>query len=703
MVHLAHQFISDAVSYSQFENIAFLTIQNLPVNGLGDTVRQGLYSGLEQAKNDPEIQTIVICGEGKMFSGGADIRQFNTPKANAKPMLRDVIKKISQSVKPVIAAIHGAALGGGLELALGCHYRIASSDTKLGLPEVNLGLLPGGGGTQRLPRLIGVEAAARMIVNATMIKSQKALELGLIDQVVSIDILDAAIDFAKKRLAKGDQKHPVIEHLPLNRSEAQIETVRNELNPKARNARAQRAALDCVAHAGTVDFEQGLDYERARFEELVKGIESHSLRHIFFAEKQALKVKDLTDEIKAFSITSVGVIGAGTMGTGIAMAFANAGIPVTLCEVNQTALDRGLATIRKNYEATGAKGKISPEEIERRIASISSSTNLASIAQVDLVIEAVFEDMEVKKKLFVELDHICKSGAILASNTSRLDVNEIASVTSRPQDVIGLHFFSPANVMRLLEVVRGSKTSLEVIATCMSMAQKIGKTPVLVGVCEGFVGNRMLTPYWREAWFLLEEGATPNQIDHALTDFGMAMGPLRMADLAGLDINWVTRKRLAPTRRPDLRYSKVADRICEAGRFGQKTGAGFYKYSPGSRLPEPDPVVDEMIKECALEAGITRRSITDAEIVERCMLALINEACWILQEGIAQRSSDVDVVYVNGYGFPAWRGGPLFYAETLGWKNVYEKLLKLRVAQGDHWAISPYLIAKAEGIASAST
>ena len=330
MVHLAHQSISDSVSYSQFENIAFLTIQNPPVNGLGDTVREGLYSGLERAQNDSEIQAIVICGEGKMFSGGADIRQFNTPKANAKPMLRDVIKKISQSVKPVIAAIHGAALGGGLELALGCHYRIASSDAKLGLPEVNLGLLPGGGGTQRLPRLIGVEPAARMIVNAAMINSQKTLELGLIDQVVSIDILDAAIDFAKKRLVQGDQKHPVIEHLPLSPSEAQIETIRNELNPKARNARAQRAALDCVAHAGTGDFEQGLDYERARFEELVKGIESHSLRHIFFAEKQALKVKDLTDEVKAFSITTVGVIGAGTMGTGIAMAYANAGIPVTL-------------------------------------------------------------------------------------------------------------------------------------------------------------------------------------------------------------------------------------------------------------------------------------------------------------------------------------------------------------------------------------
>jgi len=688
MIQPVFQPCSDTVSYAQVEHIAMLRIDNPPVNGLGDTVRAGLYQGVERAQSDSSIKAIVIFGSGKMFSGGADIRQFNTPKANAKPMLRQVIRKITEMTKPVIAAIHGTALGGGLELALGCHYRVATDEAKLGLPEVNLGLLPGGGGTQRLPRLIGVEAAAKMILNASVVKGQRALDLGLIDAVIKGDLIDGAIDFAKGIVAKGEITHPVIDQRHLVRSESTIAAIRDSLNKKARNARAQSAALDCVAYAGQGDIEAGLDYERSRFEELVSGPESKSLRHIFFAEKQALKVDNLPPEVQASDIRSVGIIGAGTMGSGIAMAFANAGFTVTLCELNQAALNRGMAAIRKNYDITAAKGKLTQQDIQKRLDCIKTSTDMEALSGADLVIEAVFEDMAVKKSVFTELDRVCKQGAILASNTSRLDVNEIAAVTRRPQDVIGLHFFSPANVMKLLEVVRGDKTSNEVIATCMSMAQKIGKTPVLVGVCEGFVGNRMLTPYWREAWFLLEEGASPQQIDSALTRFGMAMGPLAMADLAGLDINWATRKRLAPTRRADLRYSKVADRICEAGRFGQKTGAGFYKYEQGSRTPQPDPAVDDIIKACANEAGITRRSISDDEIVERCMLALINEACWILQEGIAQRASDIDVVYVNGYGFPAWRGGPLFYAETIGWGVVLDKIKQLERAQGGHWTVS---------------
>lgn len=698
MNHPTFHPYSETIGYGQIDHVAFLLIDNPPVNGLGDTVRAGLFKALEKAESDPEIRAIVITGKGKMFSGGADIRQFNTPKANAKPMLREVIRKITQLTKPVIAAIHGTALGGGLELALGCHYRIATPDTKLGLPEVNLGLLPGGGGTQRLPRLVGVEAAARMIVNASIVKAQDAVSKGLIDGLIEGELLDASFAFAQKIIEKSLKHHPVVDEKPLARSNASIASVKASLNPKARNARAQLAALDCVAYAGEGAIDDGLDYERARFEELVLGPESKSLRHIFFSEKQALKIDRLPEDIAASTISTVGIIGAGTMGTGIAMAFANAGIAVQLCEMNQTALDRGMALIQKNYDITKAKGKLTEQDIDKRMSRISTSTSLSSIADSDLVIEAVFEDMAVKKALFTELDRICKSGAILATNTSRLDVNEIVSMTKRPEDVIGLHFFSPANVMKLLEVVRGEKTSAQVIATCMSMAQKIGKTPVLVGVCEGFVGNRMLTPYWREAWFLLEEGASPQQVDRALTNFGMAMGPLSMADLAGLDINWVTRKRLAPTRRRDLRYSNVTDRVCEAGRFGQKTGAGFYQYAAGSRTPQPDPLVDEIIKSCADEAGIVRRTVNDEEIVERCMLALINEACWILHEGIAQRSSDIDVVYVNGYGFPAWRGGPLFYAETLGWKNVYEKLLTLNNTQGEHWMISPYLVARANGI-----
>ena len=687
---------SESVGYGQIGSIAFLVMNNPPVNGLGDTVRSGLYRGLEQAQSDSGVEAIVICGDGKMFSGGADIRQFNTPKAHARPMLREVIKKITQSTKPVIAAIHGTALGGGLELALGCHYRIATPDAKLGLPEVNLGLLPGGGGTQRLPRLIGTETAAKMIVNATIIKGEDSIHIGLVSELIQGNLIDASIRFAQKIISTSSISHPVIEQISLICSDEIIAAVKKSLSPKARNARAQLAALECVAHACLNNFEEGLDYERSRFEELLSGTESKALRHIFFAEKQALKIEGLQNDTKVTDIHSVAVIGAGTMGAGIAMAFANAGIPVTLFEMNPQALERGLAAIRKNYDITAAKGKITPQEIAQRMSRISISTTLTSIAEADLVIEAVFEDMAIKKSLFTELDQICKPGAILATNTSRLNINEIASVTNRPQDVIGLHFFSPANVMKLLEVVRGDGTSPTVIATCMAMAQKIGKTPVLVGVCEGFVGNRMLTPYWREAWFLLEEGASPEQIDRALTSFGMAMGPLAMADLAGLDINGVTRKRLAPTRRKDLRYSNVADRICEAGRFGQKTGAGFYKYTEQSRVPLPDLAVDEIIEACAQEAGITRRIVHDEEIVERCMLALINEACWILEEGIAQRASDVDVVYVNGYGFPAWRGGPLFYAETIGWKNVYEKVLNLKNLHGEHWTLSPYLISKSQ-------
>lgn len=696
MIQPVFQACSETIEYGQVDQVAFLFINNPPVNGLGDTVRAGLFRGLDLAQSDPAIKAIVIAGKGKMFSGGADIRQFNTPKATAKPMLREVIRKITELNKPVIAAIHGTALGGGLELALGCHYRVATADTKLGLPEVNLGLLPGGGGTQRLPRLVGVETAAKMILNASVADGKKALELRLIDELFEGDLIAASLAFAQKLIAKGDVNHPVIDQKQVVQSDDVIASIKSGLNPKARNARAQLAALSCVAFAGTGSIEDGLDFERARFQELVQGPESKSLRHIFFAEKQALKIDDFPEGIQTKPIHIVGIIGAGTMGSGIAMAFINAGYTVKLCEMSQAALDKGIAAIQKNYDITKTKGKLTDQEIAKRMERISTSTDLSVLADVDLVIEAVFEDMAVKKSVFTELDRICKQGAILATNTSRLNVNEIASVTNRPEDVIGLHFFSPANVMKLLEIVRGSKTSHQVIATCMSVGQKIGKTPVLVGVCEGFVGNRMLTPYWRETWFLLEEGATPQQIDRALTNFGMAMGPLAMGDLAGLDINWATRKRLAPTRDPALRYSKVADRICEAGRFGQKNGAGFYRYEPGSRTPLPDPSVDQIIKDCADEAGITRRTISDEEIVERCMLALINEACWILQEGIAQRASDIDVVYVNGYGFPAWRGGPLFYAETIGWGAVLEKIQHLQRIQGKQWNISPDLIARAQ-------
>lgn len=672
--------VSSTVRYALHGRIAVMYLDNPPVNGLGDSVRGGLHAGLARARADAGVDAIVIAGAGKAFCGGADIRQFNTPAAVAKPMLREVIAAIEASDKPVVAAIHGFALGGGLELALGCHYRVAQAEARLGLPEVNLGLVPGGGGTQRLPRLIGVAPALRMIQTGTPVDAAAALKSGLLDAVTEGDLMDLALSYARDRAA--DATHPVAGQRAVDGHGVDFAAARAALNPKARNALAQRAATDCVEAATRLPIEAGLDEERRQFDLLVAGDASKALRHLFFAEKEAPRV---AGGGHAATVRQVAILGAGTMGGGIAMAFSNAGYAVTLYERDPAALDRGLALIRKNYDITAAKGKLDADGVAARMARIAPSLDIRDLAQADLVIEAVFEDMAVKQAVFRELDAVCKPGAILATNTSRLNIDEIAASTARPEAVIGLHFFSPANVMKLLEVVRGARTSADVIATCMAAAQKIGKIPVLVGVCEGFVGNRMLTGYWREAGFLLEEGASPQQIDGALTRFGMAMGPLAMADLAGMDINWATRKRLAPTRPAHLRYSKVADRICEQGRFGQKTRAGYYRYEPGSREPLPDPVVDAIIEGCAREAGIVRRAISDEEIVERCMLALVNEGAQIIDEGIAQRASDVDVVYVHGYGFPGARGGPMFYAQTLGLAATLARIRALREVHGDHW------------------
>ena len=683
--------LTDTVLYEERGGVALITIANPPVNGLGDTVRRGLAEGMARAAASAAVRAVVLQGAGKLFCGGADIRQFNTPAATAQPMLRAVNRTIERSAKPVVACIHGVALGGGLELALACHYRIADAAAQLGLPEVNLGLVPGGGGTQRLPRLIGAPAALKLITTGKPVDARKALSLGLVDAVIDGEREAAVIAFA---LDKADSTaYPVLaDKPPAAMSAAEMKAQREALNPKARNAIAQRTAVDCVQAATELDFEAGLDRERALFDGLVAGQPSKALRHLFFAEKDAAKFSSTA----ARAIRSVAVLGAGTMGGGIAMAFANAGYGVVLCEREQAALVRGMALVRRNYEISAAKGVLSAAEVEARLARIQPTLDMAAFADADLVIEAVFEDMEVKRAVFAQLDRICKSGAILATNTSRLNIDEIAAVTGRPQDVIGLHFFSPAHVMKLLEVVRGARTSDEVIAGCMRMAAAIAKIPVLVGVCEGFVGNRMLTGYWREAGFLLEEGATPAQIDTAMQGFGFAMGPLAMADLAGMDINWATRKRLAPTRPKHLRYSQVADRICEQGRFGQKTGAGYYRYEAGSRTPMPDPVVDAIIADCAREAGITRRAISDEEIAERCVLALVNEGARIVAEGIAQRASDVDVVYVNGYGFPAWRGGPMFHARSLGWKQVLEKLQALHAQHGEHWVPAPWIVKQAQ-------
>ncbi|UBM08453.1 3-hydroxyacyl-CoA dehydrogenase NAD-binding domain-containing protein [Cupriavidus metallidurans] len=691
--------LSSTVSWQQQGDIAVLWLDNPPVNGLGDSTRAGLHAGITRALQDATVAGVVLAGAGKAFCGGADIRQFNTPAATARPLTRDVLALIESASKPVVAAIHGVALGGGLELAMGCHYRVVASDASLGLPEVNLGLVPGGGGTQRLPRLVGVEQALDMVQQGASVSGEAAARIGLADAVADArpsgtrdagPVVALAIDFCRSAAARA-VAHPVASALAVKASgDVDFGARIAAINGKARNALAQNACIRCVEAATQLPIADGLAFERAQFEALVAGNESKALRHIFFAEREAPKFAEGKGQALR-PIERVAVIGSGTMGVGIAMSFVNAGIPVMLIEREQAALDRGMALIRRNYEITAAKGKLAPQQIDACMGRMTPTLAFEAVADADLVVEAVFEDMAVKQAIFERLDALCKPSAILATNTSRLNIDTIAASTKRPGDVIGLHFFSPANVMKLLEVVRGQATRADVIASCMAMAQRIRKIPVLVRVCEGFVGNRMLTPYWREAGFLLEEGASPLQVDRALTQFGMAMGPLTMADLAGMDINWATRKRLAPTRPAHLRYSAVADRICELGRFGQKTNGGYYRYEPGSRTPIPDPQIDALIEECAREAGITRRPVADEEIVERCMLALINEGARILDEGIAQRASDIDVVYVHGYGFPAWRGGPMFYAETLGLAHVLARIRALQDVHGAHWEPAPLL------------
>ncbi len=678
-------------SVALHDGVAVLLIDNPPVNGLGHAQRSVLAEELERAWADPQVRAIVVAGAGKLFCGGADIKAFNTPASRAEPSSRTLVKQIEASAKPVIAAIHGNALGLGLEFAMGCHYRLAQRGAKLGLPEVKLGLLPGGGGTQRLPRLVGVEAAVEMIVSGAPVGAERALALGLVDEVTEGDLLPAAIDFAQRMAARTT--HPVVSRRQAT-PPADAGWFDSQRARLARSHRGQPAPLECLAcveAAVTQPFDEGLAFERARFDVLVNGNESKALRHLFLAERAAAKIADLPGDTPQRPIARVAIVGAGTMGSGIAMGFASAGLPVTLIETGQEALDRGLGHIRRNYAGTVAKGKLAQAEADARIARITPTLDLAQVADADLVIEAVFEDMEVKQSLFRRLDALCKPTAILATNTSRLDVNAIAASTSRPASVIGLHFFSPAHVMRLLEVVRGRETAPDVIATSMAAGRRIGKLPVLVGVCDGFVGNRMVAQYAREAEFLLEEGATPAQVDGALQRFGLAMGRFAMSDLAGLDISWASRKRAAPTRPAHLRYSKVADRLCEMGRFGQKAGAGFYRYEPGSRTPQPDPVVQQIIETCAAEAGITRRTISDEEIVERTIYALINEGAKVLEDGIAQRASDIDLIYVNGYGFPAWRGGPLFHADTIGLDKVHARVCEFHRQHGAFWTPAPLL------------
>jgi 3-hydroxyacyl-CoA dehydrogenase len=663
-------------SYRQDGEIAVITMDNPPVNGLGFDLRSGIDAGVRKALADPAVKAIVLTGTARAFSGGADIREFNTPKSFASPNLGELISLIEGADKPVVAAVAGLALGGGNELALGCHYRVCAPGTMIGLPEVNLGLLPGAGGTQRLPRLIGAAKALDMIVSGNPIRSEEAFKLGYCSKLIEGDLVAGAVAFAREIVAQGAARPKIRDRsvdpasMP-GGADAFFAQAREHVAKTYRGFPAPMKNLECVEAAVKKPFDEGMKVERTLFEELLNGTESKAMRHAFFAERAAAKIPDVPEDTPTRPVKTAAVIGAGTMGGGITMNFLNAGIPVVLLETKQEALDRGIATIRKNYEGTAKKGRMTQEQVEQRMAMIRPTLSYADLANADIVVEAVFEDMAVKKTVFETLDATMKQGAILATNTSTLDVDRIAAFTKRPQDVIGTHFFSPANVMRLLEIVRGQATAKDVLATTMNLSKKIRKVGVVSGVCDGFIGNRMIEQYSRQAGFLLEEGCTPQQVDGAIERWGFAMGPFRMGDLAGNDVGWYIRKRRYQEK-PDLRYSKTADLLCEMGRFGQKTSAGWYDYKPGDRTAHPSPVVEEMLVKERQRLGVTPRQVSDEEIVHRLLFAMVNEAAYILEEGIAMRASDIDIIYLTGYGFPRYRGGPMFYADTVGLPKVVE-------------------------------
>jgi 3-hydroxyacyl-CoA dehydrogenase len=657
-------------TYETRGEIAVIRMDSPPVNGLGLELRKGIAAGLAKAAADPQIKAVVLTGTDRAFSGGADIREFNSPKMLASPNLHEIIDTLDAGAKPVVAAIAGVALGGGLELALGCHYRIARGDAQIALPEVKLGLLPGGGGTQRLPRVVGVQTALDMIISGAMLPAAKLAQTKLFDAVVDGDVLDAALAFARTVVKPRRVRDTRVE---LPDAVAFFAAAREKVTKAAGPLPAPIKCLECVEAAATLPFEEGMKVEQAGFMFLMNGPESRALRHAFFGERACMKIPDVPEDTPLRPIKSAAVIGAGTMGGGIAMNFANAGIPVHLLELKQDALDKGLSIIRRNYENQVKKGKLTQDKFDQRMALIRPTLSYGDLAQDDIVIEAVFEDMQVKQKVFEQLDAVMKPGAILASNTSTLDLNQIAAFTRRPVDVVGLHFFSPANVMRLLEVVRGEKTAKDVLATVMKLAKTIRKLPVVAGVCDGFIGNRMIGKYAVEALRLLDEGALPQQVDAALERWGMAMGPFRMNDLAGNDVSWLIRKRHY-AEDPQRRREAVADRLCELGRYGQKTGKGWYRYEAGDRTAHPDPEVEQVIVEHRKAAGITPRDISDDEIVERLVFALVNEGARILEEGIALRASDIDMIYLNGYGFPLHRGGPMLYADMLGLAKVARRM-----------------------------
>ena len=682
------------LNYEVKDGVAILRLENPPVNSFGHELRQDLVSGLARANADPGVEVLVLIGPGAGFSGGADIREFGTPKASAHPNLRTVISEIEASAKPVIAAIGGVCMGGGLEVALACDYRVGVAGARIALPEVKLGLLPGAGGTQRLPRLLGVEPALNMIVSGATVASEKLRGTPVFDAFGDGDLLKSALTFARRVISEGLGRRRVRDLKPeMPNVEAYFQFARNTVKSMAGPYPAPLACVEAVAASVQKPFEAGLKRERELFTTLMLSPESAALRHVFQAERTASHIQGVPDDTPVRPIAKVGVIGAGTMGGGIAMSLINAGLPVVLLETKQDALDRGLANIRRNYQGALRKGTLNEASLAQRLALITATLDYALMHDVDLVIEAVFESMDVKRQVFETLDGVVRQGAILASNTSALNLDDIANFTRRPQDVIGLHFFSPANVMRLLEVVRGAQTAKDVLATVMRLAKTMGKIAVVSGVCDGFIGNRMLARYGAAAHDLIMMGALPPQVDAALQEFGMAMGPFRVGDLAGLDIGWARRKRLA-LEFPDRDFASVADVLCEAGRFGQKTGAGWYRYEPGSRNPIPDPQVTAIIEQYRQQRGITSRKVGSEEIVERCIYALINEGARIIEDGIAQRASDIDLVYLNGYGFPAHRGGPMFFADTVGLHEIARSLRGIAAQPGSDaaaWTPAPLL------------
>lgn len=688
--------------YQVHGDVAVITLNNPPVNGLGLSTRQAIVDGLEKAENDPAVKAIVLTGAGKAFSGGADIREFGTPKAVQEPNLLSVILRVENTTKPVIAAVHSVCMGGGLELALGAHYRIAAPGCNVALPEVKLGLIPGAGGTQRLPRVLGVEAALNMIVSGEPVKSEMLAQLPgqkLFDRLSASpeSLAEEALTFAREMAAQhaDGSAFPLVRNLPCKHKDgdAYFQFARNMVKGMSKNFPAPAKCVDAVEAATKKKFADGMAFEREIFINLMWTAECRSLRHLFTAERAASKIPDVPEDTPKRDIKKVAVIGAGTMGGGISMNFLNAGIPVTILEMKQEALDRGVGVMRGNYEAQVKKGKLKQDKLDQRMGLLSTTLKYEDIADADLVIEAVFEDMGVKETVFKKLDEVMKPGAILASNTSTLDLNKIASFTKRPQDVVGLHFFSPANVMKLLEVVRGDATAKDVMATVMAIAKKIKKVAVVSGVCDGFIGNRMIEQYGRQGGFLLDEGCTPEQVDKAIEKFGFAMGPFRMGDLAGNDIGWAIRKRRY-VEKPDMKYSKTADLLCEKGRFGQKVGKGWYDYVPGKRDAIPNAEVVQMIEEHRKALGITPRKISDEEIVQRLVFSLVNEAAHILEEGIANKASDIDVVYIFGYGFPVHRGGPLNYANEVGLFNVVQamkRFAKNPLDDAKFWEPAPLL------------